>query len=130
MRKQGDGGVIVNIGSIDAIHPSAVGLAAYDASKGGVLMFTKNFALEVAPLGIRVNMVAPGGIATEGSTAGLSSIPAEQLEELQKTFLAQIPMGHMGAPDDIAKVVLALATPVTAYMTGAVVVVDGGRLLR
>ena len=60
------GGVIVNIGSVDSLHPSSVGLAAYDASKGSVLMFTRNFALEVAPLGIRVNMIAPGGVTTEG----------------------------------------------------------------
>ena len=130
VREQGGGGVIVNIGSIDSIHPSAVGLAAYDASKGGTLMFTKNFALEVAPLGIRVNMVAPGGVSTEGSTAGLAGMPTVQLDELQRTFLSQIPMGRMGVPDDIATVVLALATPMTAYVTGAVVVVDGGRLLR
>ena len=59
MIAQGAGGVIVNIGSIDAFHPSGVGLTAYDASKGGLRMFTKTFALELAPHGIRVNMVAP-----------------------------------------------------------------------
>jgi 2-deoxy-D-gluconate 3-dehydrogenase len=69
--KQGSGGAIVNIGSIDSIHPTMVGLAAYDASKGRVLMFTKNFALEAAQYGVRVNMIAPGGIATEGTTKGL-----------------------------------------------------------
>jgi 2-dehydro-3-deoxy-D-gluconate 5-dehydrogenase len=127
--EQSGGGAIVNIGSIDAIHPSAVGLAAYDASKGGVLMFSKNFALEVAPMGIRVNMIAPGGITTEGTSAGLTGMTPEQLQAMQQQFMALIPMGRMGAPDDIATVALALATPMTAYMTGAVVVVDGGRLL-
>jgi NAD(P)-dependent dehydrogenase (short-subunit alcohol dehydrogenase family) len=53
-----DGGCIVNIGSVDSLHPAAAGLAAYDASKGGLLMFNKSFALEVAPLKIRVNLVA------------------------------------------------------------------------
>jgi 2-dehydro-3-deoxy-D-gluconate 5-dehydrogenase len=128
--EQASGGAIVNIGSIDSIHPSAVGLAAYDASKGGVLMFTKNFALEVAPMGIRVNMIAPGGIATEGTTAGLAGMTPEQLEGMKQQFMAMIPLGRMGYPDEIATVALALATPMTAYMTGAVVVVDGGRLLR
>lgn len=58
MIKQGRGGRIINIASIDSIHPSMVGLAAYDASKGGVAMFTKNFALEVAPHNILVNAIA------------------------------------------------------------------------
>ena len=128
--KQRGGGAIVNIGSIDALHPSAVGLAAYDASKGGMLMFTKAFALEVAPLGIRVNMVAPGGIATEGATGGLTGMTPEQQQAMMAQFTALIPMGRMGEPDDIATVTLALVTPLTAYMTGATVVVDGGRLLK
>jgi 2-deoxy-D-gluconate 3-dehydrogenase len=122
---RGTGGVIVNIGSIDSLHPSSVGLAAYDASKGGVLMFTRNFALEVAPLGIRVNMIAPGGITTEGVAASQSDLP----EELMSQFLARVPLGRWGEPDDIALMTLVLATPLSAYVTGAVFVVDGGRLL-
>ena len=127
---RGGGGAIVNIGSIDSLHPSAVGLAAYDASKGGVLMFTKNFALEAAPLGVRINMIAPGGIATEGTGSGLTGMTEEQQQAMMAQFLQLIPMGRMGEPGDIATVALMLATPMTKYMTGAVVVVDGGRLLR
>jgi 2-deoxy-D-gluconate 3-dehydrogenase len=119
----GRGGSIVNIGSIDSFHPSSVGLAAYDASKGGVLMFTRNFALEVAPLGIRVNLIAPGGIATEGT--GQSDMP----EDISREFLSKVPLGRWGDPDDIAMMALVLCTPLSAYMTGAAVVVDGGRLL-
>jgi 2-deoxy-D-gluconate 3-dehydrogenase len=117
------GGVIVNIGSVDSLHPSATGLAAYDASKGGLLMFTRNFALEVAPLNIRVNLVAPGGITTEGTSTGATDAILEEFKKL-------IPMNRMGLPDDIATVVLTLCTPLTAYMTGETVVVDGGRLLK
>jgi 2-deoxy-D-gluconate 3-dehydrogenase len=103
-----------------------VGLAAYDASKGGVLMFTRNFALEAAPLGIRVNMIAPGGITTEGvSTAQGGDMP----EDLARQFLARIPLGRWGEPDDIATMTLVLVTPLSAYVTGAAFVVDGGRLL-
>jgi 2-deoxy-D-gluconate 3-dehydrogenase len=120
-----NGGAIVNVGSIDSFHPSSVGLAAYDASKGGVLMFTRNFALEVAPLGIRVNMIAPGGIQTEGVAAVQGSTP----ENLIAEFLSRVPMGRWGDPDDIATMVLVLVTPLSAYMTGTAVVVDGGRLL-
>jgi len=122
---QGGGGSIINIGSIDSFHPSMVGLAAYDASKGGMRMFNKNFALEVASHGIRVNMVAPGGVATEGVGAGPEAEQSEQLEQ----FAQLIPMKRMGVPDEIALVTLILATPIAAYMTGAEIVVDGGRLL-
>lgn len=130
MIKQGGGGSIIHIGSIDSFHPSMVGLAAYDASKGGLRMFNKNFALEVASHGIRSNLVAPGGVATEGVAAGTVGGSKEQMDENIKKFQAVIPMGRMGVPDDIALVTLALATPIANYMTGAEVVVDGGRLLN
>lgn len=123
--RRAGGAAIVNIGSIDSFHPSSVGLAAYDASKGGVLMFTRNFALEVAPLGIRVNMIAPGGIQTEGVSAAQSNIP----EDLKQAFLARVPLGRWGEPDDIATMTVVLVTPLSAYVTGAAFVVDGGRLL-
>src|SRR3989304_3346730 len=70
MIAQGKGGKIVNIASIDSLRPSLVGLAAYDASKGGVLMFTRNLALELAPHGIQINAIAPGGVAADGGAAG------------------------------------------------------------
>jgi 2-deoxy-D-gluconate 3-dehydrogenase len=126
LARRGRGGAIVNIGSIDSLHPSNVGLAAYDASKGGVLMFTRNFALEVAPLGIRVNMIAPGGISTEGVAASQGDLP----EDMMKEFLARVPLGRWGVPDDIATMAVVLATPLSAYVTGAAFVVDGGRLLN
>lgn len=129
LKREGHGGAIVNIGSIDSLHPSSVGLAAYDASKGGLLMFTKNFALEVASQDVRVNMIAPGGISTEGTAAGSIGLSAEALDALMRDFMAKIPMGRMGVPDDIATVALFLATPASSYMTGETVVVDGGRLL-
>ncbi len=129
MIKQKVRGKIVNIASIDSLHPSYIGLAAYDSSKGGVLMFTKNFALEVARHGITVNAIAPGGIATEGAGASSTNIPKEQLEKMTEAFIRQIPLGKMGVPDDIAKVALFLASEGSDYMTGELVVVDGGRLL-
>ena len=61
MVKQGRGGKIVNIASIDSLHPSIIGLAAYDSSEGGVLSFTKSFALEMVAHGVTVNAIAPGG---------------------------------------------------------------------
>jgi NAD(P)-dependent dehydrogenase (short-subunit alcohol dehydrogenase family) len=86
-------------------------------------MFTRNFALEVAPLKIRVNLVAPGAITTEGTSTGST-------DALLKEFEKMIPLARFGVPDDIATVVLTLCTPLTKYMTGAHVVCDGGRLLK
>lgn len=132
MIAQGRGGSIVNIGSIDSLHPSTVGLAAYDASKGAVLMFTKSLALELAPRGIRVNAVLPGGVETEGTSKPPrgSSVSAAQLAAFREQFVKQrVPMGRMGKPDDIARVVQFVASEGGAYMTGASIVVDGGTLL-
>lgn len=127
MIKQGRGGKIINITSIDALHPSAVGLAVYDASKHGLWGFTKNTALELAPHNIQVNAIAPGGINTPGAGAGAPKTP--QIEAIQKKFLEKIPMKRMGEPDDIGKVALFLASDLASYMTGTQIVVDGGVLL-
>jgi len=132
MKKAGKGGRIINITSIDAIHPTMVGLAHYDASKHGVWGFTQNVALELAPHNIWVNAVAPGGILTPGVQAMQSGSPvrdADTQKQQTEAFLAKIPMHRMGDPDEIGKVVLFLASDLASYMTGAHVVVDGGALL-
>ncbi|OGY84785.1 MAG: SDR family oxidoreductase [Candidatus Kerfeldbacteria bacterium RIFCSPHIGHO2_12_FULL_48_17] len=127
MIQQKRGGKIINITSIDALHPSSVGLAVYDASKHGVWGFTKNTALEFAPHNIQINAIAPGGIATPGTGAGKAIPPA--MEAIIKKFIQKIPMKRMGDPDDIGKVALFLASDLSSYMTGSQVVVDGGVLL-
>jgi 2-deoxy-D-gluconate 3-dehydrogenase len=131
MAEQGTGGKIINIASIDALHPSMVGLAAYDSSKGGVLMFTKAFAREMAQHRVNVNAIAPGGITTEGTAAPLhdSGMTEAEMEAMMEGFLAGIPLHRMGEPDDIATVAVFLAAPASDYMTGELVVVDGGALL-
>lgn len=131
MIEQGSGGAIVNIGSIDSFHPSMVGLAAYDASKGGVLMFTKSLALELAQYGIRVNMVAPGGITTPGVSKPFegSGMSDEQMQSVIATFTSLIPMRRFGEPSEIGTATVFLASPAASYITGASLVVDGGRLL-
>lgn len=128
MINQGQGGKIINITSVDAIHPSGVGLATYDASKHGLWGFTKNVALELAPHKIWVNAVAPGGIATPGTGINSGKVdPA--MQELTEKFVARIPMKKFGEADDIGKVVLFLASNLSSYMTGSQIVVDGGVLL-
>jgi 2-deoxy-D-gluconate 3-dehydrogenase len=132
MIDQGRGGRIVNITSIDALHPSSAGLAHYDASKHGVWGFTKNVALELAAHNIWVNAVAPGGITTPGVQEVQKSMQAPKgvdMSKMLEAFMARIPMKRMGEPDDIAKAVLFLASDMSSYMTGSQVVVDGGVLL-
>jgi 2-deoxy-D-gluconate 3-dehydrogenase len=131
VQRQGSGGAIVNIASIDGMHPSFVGLSTYGASKGAVLAMTKHHALELAPSRIRVNGIAPGGIMTEGAAktsqgGGLSEQERQQIEEM---FVAKIPVGRMGQPDDIAKAAVFLASSAADYITGQTLVVDGGVLL-
>lgn len=130
MIKQGKGGKIINITSIDALHPSMIGLAHYDASKHGVWGFTKNVALELAPHKIWVNAIAPGGILTEGVKNAQKDTPAGvDMSKAIEAFMAKIPMHRMGEPDDIGKVALFLASDMSSYMTGTQIVVDGGVLL-
>lgn len=132
MIKQGKGGKIINITSIDALHPSSAGLAHYDASKHGVWGFTKNVALELAPHKIWVNAIAPGGILTPGVQKLQKDTPIPQGVDMQKLlegFLAKIPMHRLGEPDEIGKVALFLASDMSSYMTGSQIIVDGGVLL-
>ena len=132
MIEQRKSGCIINIASIDSIHPSSKGLSAYDASKGGVLTLTKSLALELGQHDIRVNAIAPGGIATKNvlSHTGESSKEETkaQLKEL-KAFISRMALGRMGRADDIGRVALFLASDLASYMTGALVVVDGGYLI-
>lgn len=130
MINQGRGGKIINITSIDALHPSMVGLAHYDASKHGLWGFTKNVALELAQHKIWVNAIAPGGIATPGVTKMQGPAqPGVDMKTVMDAFMAKIPMHRMGEPDEIGKVVLFLASDMASYMTGSQIVVDGGALL-
>jgi 2-deoxy-D-gluconate 3-dehydrogenase len=130
----GKSGKIINIASIDGLHPTG-NLVHYDSSKGGVVMMTKALAKDLASYNITVNAIAPGGIATEGATAGgeeamkaMTAMGMSQ-EQMASAFTARIPMGKMGVPDDIAKAVLFLASDLASYMTGEIIVVDGGYLL-
>jgi len=127
----GHGAKIINIASIDAMHPSGQ-VTHYNAAKGGVVMLTKAIALELAPYNILVNAVAPGGIMTPGIEAmmiqRLAALPGISRDDLLKAFETRVPLGRTGEPDDIAKVVLFLASNAANYMTGSLVVADGGYL--
>lgn len=112
-------GRIVNISSVheDMAFP---GFATYCCSKGGLRMLMRNLAVELGPLGITVNNVAPGAIATPINTALLEDKP--KLDAL----LNNIPLGRLGTPEDVAGLVAFLVSDDAAYVNGATFVVDGG----
>jgi len=114
------GGKIVNIASVIGLMGN-VGQANYAASKGGVIALTKTAARELASRGVCVNAVAPGFIQT-AMTDKLSDIDKQKI-------LAQVPMGRMGLPEDVAKAVLFLSLPDSDYITGQVITVDGGMVM-
>lgn len=131
MIKAGHGGKIINMASVEALKTMG-GQAPYGASKSGVVMLTKSMALELAANKILVNAVAPGGIQTPGTDAVRSNMSQDlgmTKEGMMQAFLQRMPLGHMGEPDDVAKVVLFLASRAADYMTGALILVDGGYLL-
>ena len=110
-------GRIVNITSVMGITGNA-GQANYAASKGGIIAFTKSVAKEVGSRSITCNAVAPGFIRTQ-MTEGLSN-------EIQEKAITQIPLARLGEPEDIAGVVAFLCSDAASYITGQVLVVDGG----
>lgn len=117
-------GVIVNTGSVNSLVADP-GDPAYCASKGGVALLTKSMALDYAAYGIRVNAVCPGWVETrmfaqEAATRGLT------VEQYRQKAGDEQPIGRVGTPEEIAEAVLFLASDASSYMTGALLVIDGG----
>ncbi len=121
IKQNNSGGIIVNIASINGLHPGFGKTAHYDASKGAVIAYTKSLAAEVAPIGIRVNAVAPGLVDSEN----LRKFAPELAEMVEK----RTPLKKIATHEDVANAVLFLAAEISSHVTGEVLVVDGGYLL-
>src|SRR5919197_234072 len=120
------GGTIVNVASISGV----VGLpaqGAYCATKGAIAQITRQLAVEHAADGVRVNAIAPGAVDTSFVDKALGTGPDPQREQ---DIAAAHPLGRMASPEEIARIMVFLASPASEFMTGAVVMADGGYTAR
>ena len=115
-------GAIINVSSIAGRNGGALGSIHYSAAKGGVITFTKGLAKELAPFGVRVNAISPGVIDTpyheEFSTP-----------EMMKTYSGMIPLGRVGTPPEVGKVICFLASDAASYLVGETIEINGGMFM-
>jgi NAD(P)-dependent dehydrogenase (short-subunit alcohol dehydrogenase family) len=123
MVSRGAGGRIIMVSSVNQVTVNR-GIAHYAATKGGVMQLAKAMALELAPTGVTVNLIAPGTIETDLNRAFLAE-PGNRRAKLDL-----IPMDRIGRPQDVAGAAVFLASEAAAYVTGATIVVDGGLTLE
>lgn len=116
----GDGGSVINIGSVVSERP-VLHSSVYSATKGAVDTLTKALARELAPRKIRVNVIAPGGVETEGTHA-IGMIGSD----FERQIVADTPLGRIGQPDDVARVAVFLASEDSAWLTGERIEAAGG----
>jgi NAD(P)-dependent dehydrogenase (short-subunit alcohol dehydrogenase family) len=118
-------GRIINISSINALWPGkAMRGRSYETAKGALTMFTKAVAADWAPHGITVNAIAPGPFLTNANQRWIGERPA-----FEREVADSVPMGRWGRPEEIAPLALYLASDASSFMTGSVLVIDGGKLL-
>jgi len=118
----GEGGSIVNIASVAGLRgspPGKMDAVAYNASKGGVIAFTRDLAHKWAPHGIRVNAIAPGWFPSDMSKV--------LLDRFGEEFVRQVPLGRFGGADDLKGAVAFLASSASSFVTGHTLIVDGGQ---
>ena len=123
MIASGKGGKIINIASVAGLtggNPAYIQTVGYHASKAAVVNMTRDLATSWARYGISVNAIAPGWFPTKMSRGVLA--------KYEDKMVADIPMHRVGGPDDIKGVIVFLASPAAAYITGQIIVVDGGAM--
>ena len=115
-------GAIVNVSSIAGRNGGALGSIHYSTAKGGLITFTKGLAKELAPFGVRVNAISPGVIDTRYHET--FSTP-----EVMKSYVAGIPLGRIGTPDEVAQVICFLASDASSYLAGETIEINGGMFM-
>lgn len=115
-------GSIVNLSSVREIRGYTGGNSAYCATKGAVGMITKTLAIEYAPKNVRVNAIGPSLVITQGT------IHIQQNPELAKKYVAEIPLGRLGTPEDLVGTAIFLSSEASSFITGQTIFVDGGLL--
>ena len=122
MVRRGQGGRVINVASVSGLVANrGIGGRSYETSKAAVIQFTRAVAADWAPQRVTVNAIAPGAFLTEPNLRWSRLKPA-----VMDTFKAQIPMGEFGRPEDLGPLAVYLASDASRYMTGAVLVIDGG----
>lgn len=115
-------GAIINLSSIAGRNGGALGSIHYSTAKGGLITFTKGLAKELAPYGVRVNAVSPGVIDTPYHEQFSSP-------EMMKGYVNAIPLGRVGTPDEVAKVIAFLASDAASYLAGETIEINGGMFM-
>jgi len=115
-------GAVINVSSIAGRNGGALGSIHYSTAKGGLITFTKGLAKELAPFGVRVNAVSPGVIDTRYHEQ--FSTP-----EMMKTYAGMIPLGRVGTPAEVAKVICFLASDTASYLAGETIEINGGMFM-
>lgn len=125
MVARGGGGRVINIASVSGIIANrGIGGRSYETAKAAVIAFTRATAADWAPYRVTVNAIAPGGFMTAPNIRWKTVNPA-----IIETFRAQVPLGEYGEPEDLGPLAVYLASDASRYMTGAVLVIDGGYTL-
>lgn len=124
------GGIIINVGSVEAVMPFKEDLVHYDISKVGVIVLTRALAAEYGRNGFRINALVPGGVVTSGTKRLAKEALKLNFGIIQSgiEYRQRLPMGRLGQPDEIARMALVLACDLSSYVHGTLVAVDGGFL--
>ncbi|MBS7632055.1 SDR family oxidoreductase [Candidatus Bathyarchaeota archaeon] len=124
------GGVIINLGSIEAIMPFKDELCHYDITKAGIMVLSRTLASEYGRKGFRINVLVPGGIWTSGTRNVAKEALQFKLGIIKSGIKYNLrnPMGRLGKPDEVARMALVLASDLSSYVHGTLITVDGGFL--